>query len=84
MHNLAYIYCIYLANGRLLNDFSISKLKHLFQAGNIGVDLVFVAACNSEFVGQAFVEAGVKHVIAIKYNYSLSLSISLCLCLIGM
>jgi hypothetical protein len=55
------------ARGSLHRNFTKEKLKHLFQAGNTaGVDLVFVAACNSEFVGHAFVEAGVRHVIAVK------------------
>mmetsp|Transcript_22954 Transcript_22954/g.55685 ORF Transcript_22954/g.55685 Transcript_22954/m.55685 type:complete len:793 (+) Transcript_22954:77-2455(+) len=34
--------------------------------GGEGVKLVFVAACHSESAGRAFVEAGVRHVIAVK------------------
>jgi hypothetical protein len=35
-------------------------------ASTSGVQLVFVAACNSEYVGRAFVAAGVPHVVAVR------------------
>ncbi|GAB5353204.1 hypothetical protein AAMO2058_000017700 [Amorphochlora amoebiformis] len=43
-------------------------LKRLFGAGRRkgGVKFVFVAACHSEAAGNAFVEAGVEHVIAVR------------------
>ena len=70
-----------LENGRgaLHPAFTVDKLSALFSAGggdrsaddgaastSGGVQLVFVAACNSEYVGRAFVAAGVPHVVAVK------------------
>ena len=50
-------------------NFTIEKLKLLFEAGGTkGVEFVFVAACNSEFVGNAFIAAGVPHVVAVRCN----------------
>jgi len=48
-------------------------LRELFAAGNSckTVDLVFVAACHSEVSGNAFVRAGVKHVIAVQVDETL-------------
>eukprot|EP00471_Norrisiella_sphaerica_P008344 CAMPEP_0184494018 /NCGR_PEP_ID=MMETSP0113_2-20130426/27594_1 /TAXON_ID=91329 /ORGANISM="Norrisiella sphaerica, Strain BC52" /LENGTH=719 /DNA_ID=CAMNT_0026879567 /DNA_START=141 /DNA_END=2300 /DNA_ORIENTATION=+ len=45
-------------------------LRELMAAGakEEEVKLVFVAACHSESTGRAFVEAGVKHVIAVKIS----------------
>lgn len=34
----------------------------------VKLDLVFVAACKSQFVGQMFQKLGVKHVICVKEN----------------
>jgi len=54
-----------------------AQLKELVEAGRggelnpdgsrpAGVDFVFVSACHSESAGNAFVQAGVPHVIAVK------------------
>lgn len=43
------------------------------------VELVFVSACHSQKIGEAFAEAGVPHVIAIKSVRSISRSLSLTL-----
>eukprot|EP00471_Norrisiella_sphaerica_P000722 CAMPEP_0184484466 /NCGR_PEP_ID=MMETSP0113_2-20130426/6181_1 /TAXON_ID=91329 /ORGANISM="Norrisiella sphaerica, Strain BC52" /LENGTH=1005 /DNA_ID=CAMNT_0026865467 /DNA_START=518 /DNA_END=3532 /DNA_ORIENTATION=+ len=45
---------------------STDKLKSLMESSTSGVELVFVAACHSEKAGEAFVNAGVKHVIAVR------------------
>lgn len=43
------------------------RLRELFAAGGqSGVQLVFVSACHSRKVGDAFVEAGVPHVVAVR------------------
>lgn len=49
------------------------ELNKLFAAGNSckRVQLVFVAACHSEASGNAFIGAGVKHVIAVRVNEKL-------------
>jgi hypothetical protein len=53
--------------GGLHVNFSTDKLVPLFSAGQTrGIDIVFVAACNSEFVGKAFSSAGVPFVVAVK------------------
>ena len=47
------------------------RLKGLLQAGSGGplpLDFVFVAACHSHETGLAFVECGVKHVVAVKID----------------
>ena len=47
------------------------RLKRLLQAGSGGpltLDFVFVAACHSHETGLAFVECGVKHVVAVKID----------------
>ena len=43
-------------------------LRELFEVGGgaEGVKFVFVSACHSQDVGQAFVEAGVPHVVAVR------------------
>jgi hypothetical protein len=53
--------------GGLHHHFSVAKLKLLFQAGDTrNVRLCVVAACNSEFVGECFVSAGVLHVVSVQ------------------
>jgi hypothetical protein len=53
--------------GGLHHNFSVAKLKQLFQAGDTrNVRLCVVAACNSEFVGECFVSAGVPHVVSVQ------------------
>jgi len=41
------------------------------KAGHTGVKLAVVSACHSEKAGEAFVEAGVSHVVAIKHDNAL-------------
>jgi hypothetical protein len=44
-----------------------AKLQQLFAAGGTrGVQLVFVSACHSRRAGEAFVAAGVPHVVAVR------------------
>ncbi|MGH9760184.1 MAG: CHAT domain-containing protein, partial [Blastocatellia bacterium] len=45
-----------------------ATLRRLFAAGGTKADLVFVSACHSRAAGQAFVGAGVPHVVAIKLD----------------
>ena len=45
-----------------------SKLNKLIKHEMPNLDVVFLAACNSEFVGKIFRECGVKHVICVKYD----------------
>ena len=47
-----------LVSARRLHKLIKSTLPHL--------DLVFVAACDSEFVGRIFQQCGVKHVVCVK------------------
>mmetsp|Transcript_7491 Transcript_7491/g.10548 ORF Transcript_7491/g.10548 Transcript_7491/m.10548 type:complete len:1407 (-) Transcript_7491:707-4927(-) len=51
----------------------VKALRKLFEVGNScrTVKVVFVAACYSEASGNAFVGAGVKHVIAVRIDQSL-------------
>lgn len=54
-------------SGGLHHHFSVPKLKALFQAGDTrNVQLCVVAACNSEYVGECFVAAGVPHVVSVQ------------------
>ena len=42
-------------------------LRELFQAGGpSGIQMVFVSACHSRQIGEAFVNAGVEHVVAVR------------------
>ncbi|CAN0221959.1 unnamed protein product, partial [Ectocarpus fasciculatus] len=44
-------------------------LKNLFRAGGaVKTQLAFISSCASEPIGNAFVEAGVPHVVAVKHN----------------
>lgn len=45
---------------------SAKQLKKLIRLYSVQLDLVFVAACKSEFVGRIFQNAGVKHVICVR------------------
>ena len=45
---------------------SESKLKELIRESEINLDLVFVAACDSEQVGRIFHSCGAKHVVCVK------------------
>ena len=51
----------------------VPALKKLLQAGGVAsLRFVFVSACFSEAAAQAFVEAGVPHVIAVRLNTRVS------------
>ena len=43
-------------------------LKDLLGAGGLKLDFVFVSACHSKKTGEAFVQAGVKHVVCVKVD----------------
>lgn len=45
---------------------NVDTLKSLLSAGGLRLDFVFVSACHSKSTGQAFVDAGVKHVVCVK------------------
>lgn len=44
----------------------VEPLKSLFQAEGVGTELVFVNSYSPEMCGNAFVEAGVPHVVAVR------------------
>lgn len=50
----------------------MEPLKNLFQAGGVRTKLVFISSCSSELTGNAFVEAGVPHVVAVKREESVT------------
>ena len=45
---------------------SSKQLTKLIKNNGVKFELVFVAACKSEFVGRIFQRAGAKHVICVK------------------
>jgi hypothetical protein len=51
---------------------SVETLRNLLQAGGLQLDFVFVSACHSRQTGEAFVEAGVPHVICVKIDAMVS------------
>lgn len=44
------------------------RLKDLLGAGGLNLKFVFVSACYSKEIGEAFVKAGVKHVVCVKVD----------------
>jgi hypothetical protein len=52
-----------LSNGELVSS---KQLRKLIRQYGVKLELVFVAACKSEFVGRIFQRAGAKHVICVK------------------
>ena len=46
------------------------NLKKLIASHLPDLDLVFVAACNSDFVGKIFQQCGIKHVVCVKQKKS--------------
>lgn len=44
----------------------VNDLKDLFKSKHAETKLVFISSCCSEWSGQAFVDAGVPHVVAVK------------------
>lgn len=47
---------------------SIEILRNLLRAGGLKLDFVFVSACHSRKTGEAFIEAGVPHVVCVKVD----------------
>ena len=54
------------------NILNIETLTELFAAGGVRTQLVFVSARHSEIVGRAFIAAGVRHVVAMKWDAKVS------------
>ena len=54
------------------NVLNIETLTELFAAGGVRTQLVFVSARHSEIVGRAFIAAGVRHVVAMKWDAKVS------------
>lgn len=58
----------------------VNQLRDLLGAGGLNLQFVFVSACYSMEIGEAFVKAGVPHVVCVKVdtkvNYCLLLQIS--------
>lgn len=54
----------------------MDRLKNLFQAGGVRTQLAFISSCSSELSGNAFVEAGVPHVVAVKVKEAVAGKIS--------
>ena len=46
----------------------VQQLKDLLGAGGLTIQFVFVSACFSREIGEAFVEAGVPHVVCVKVD----------------
>ena len=51
---------------------SVDTLRSLLCAGGLRLDFVFVSACHSRRTGEAFVEAGVPHVVCVKVDAMVS------------
>ena len=52
------------------------KLKDWIAAGGRNLHFVFVSACHSSFIGQAFVDAGVPHVVCCRHDTTIRESIA--------
>mmetsp|Transcript_31654 Transcript_31654/g.76597 ORF Transcript_31654/g.76597 Transcript_31654/m.76597 type:complete len:1119 (+) Transcript_31654:56-3412(+) len=52
------------------------SIKRWIQLGGDKLQFVFVSACNSQRIGQAFVDAGVPHVVCCKENAKLRVGVS--------
>eukprot|EP00428_Durinskia_dybowskii_P077265 CAMPEP_0170354716 /NCGR_PEP_ID=MMETSP0117_2-20130122/257_1 /TAXON_ID=400756 /ORGANISM="Durinskia baltica, Strain CSIRO CS-38" /LENGTH=1034 /DNA_ID=CAMNT_0010608705 /DNA_START=686 /DNA_END=3790 /DNA_ORIENTATION=+ len=56
-------------DGRMgLHVVKVSQLKDLLGAGGLQLQFVFVSACYSMEIGEAFVKAGVPHVVCVKVD----------------
>ena len=57
-----------------MHPLHVDVLRRLFAAGDgaEGVKFVFVSACHSQIAGEAFVSAGVKHVVAVRWDRQVS------------
>lgn len=51
-----------------LQVISVNRLKDLLGAGGLTLEFVFVSACYSKEIGEAFVKAGVPHVVCVKVD----------------
>ena len=60
----------------------VGDLKSMFEAGGAQKDtkLVFISSCSSERAGNAFAEAGVPHVVAVKDGHEVSGGYCFCCC----
>jgi hypothetical protein len=47
---------------------NVDALRNLLRAGGLKLDFVFVSACHSRKTGEAFLEAGVPHVVCVKVD----------------
>ncbi|CAM9759163.1 unnamed protein product [Ectocarpus sp. 6 AP-2014] len=56
----------------IMEPLHVGPLKNLFQAGGVRTELVFISSCSSEASGNAFVDAGVPHVVAVKREESVT------------
>ena len=52
------------------------KLKDWIAAGGRNLHFVFVSACHSSFIGQAFVDAGVPHVVCCRHDSTIRESVA--------
>jgi hypothetical protein len=60
-------------DGRLgLQVVKVNQLKDLLGAGGLQLQFVFVSACYSSEIGDAFVKAGVPHVVCVKVDTKVS------------
>jgi hypothetical protein len=61
--------CLNFEDGRSgLQIVTVDALRKLLRAGGLSLDFVFVSACHTKMTGDAFVEAGVKHVVCVKVD----------------
>lgn len=51
-----------------LQVIKVNQLRDLLGAGGMELQFVFVSACYSKEIGQAFVKAGVRHVVCVKVD----------------
>ena len=52
-----------------MHGLQVDVLRRLFAAGGAtGIKFVFVSACHSQSAGEAFVAAGVPHVVAVRWD----------------
>jgi hypothetical protein len=59
--------CLNFEDGRSgLQLISVDALSNLLRAGGLKLDFVFVSACHSRITGDAFIDAGVPHVVCVK------------------
>ena len=60
---------LYFENGRSgLHVLKMEELRHILKPGDNKLDFVFVSACYSKATGEAFIQAGVKHVVCVKVD----------------